>query len=97
MTAADEIRHGAADDMRDIAGRLESDNPLSIVVFGVYSREFVSRFATLQGTVIAVSYPGAMPGRMRQIEHTARILRALTRGLADGIGHSGRRIAAHGG
>jgi hypothetical protein len=82
MTAAGEIRHGPAEDMRRIAGRLESDNPSWIVVFGVYSREFVAfpRFAAPRGTVIAVSYPGAMPGRMRQIERAARIWRALRTG-----------------
>ncbi len=81
MTATGEIGHGAADDMRRIAERLEVDNPSWIVLFGVYTREFVAfpRFAAPEGTVIAVSYPGAMSERMRRIERAARIWHALKR------------------
>jgi hypothetical protein len=63
------------EDMRHIAQRLESENPLWLVLFGAYSKEFVAfpRFAAPSGTIIAVRYPGAMTGRMREVEQAARI------------------------
>ena len=66
---------GDVADMKQVATRLESDNPLWIVLFGIYSRQFVAfpRFAVPEGTVISVRHPGAMWERMRQIEHAARI------------------------
>ena len=73
MTATHSARNGAVDEMRGIARRLESANPLWIVVFGIYTREFVAfpRFA--EGAFIAATYPEALPGRMRQVERMARI------------------------
>jgi hypothetical protein len=79
MIAADVIKHGTAKDMQCVAERLESDNPLWIVVFGVYTRQFVAfpRFAAPEGTVITAGYPGALSERMRRVEHLARVLRAM--------------------
>jgi hypothetical protein len=76
--ATRETEHETMDDMRRIADRLEFDNPMWIVVFGVYSKQFVAfpRFAAPKGTIIAVRYPGAMPARMCKIEQAARIVRA---------------------
>jgi len=56
--------------MRRVAAQLEADNPLWIVVFGAYSREFVAfpRFDTPSYAVVTVNYPGAMPDRMRAVE-----------------------------
>jgi hypothetical protein len=61
--------------MRGIARKLENENPLWIVLFGYYSKQFIGfpRFIAPQGTIIAVSHPSAMPGRMREIERAARI------------------------
>jgi hypothetical protein len=75
MIATRETGHETEDDMRHIAERLESDNPLWMVLYGVYSKQFVAfpRFAAPRGTVIAVSYPGAMLVRMRRVEQAARI------------------------
>jgi hypothetical protein len=75
MNAADDVIAGTADAMRGIARKLESENPNWIVLFGSYSKQFVGfpRFTAPKGTIIAVSYPAAMPGRMREIEHAARI------------------------
>lgn len=58
---------------REIARRLEVDNPLWIVVFGVYSKEFVCfpRFTVPGGAIVAAQYPDLQP-RMRRIEHAAR-------------------------
>ena len=58
---------------REIAQRIEQDNPRWIVVFGVYTRQFVGfpRFPAPPGTVVAALYPAAMPGRMRELEPTA--------------------------
>jgi hypothetical protein len=58
---------------RDIAQRIEQDNPRWIVVFGVYTRQFAGfpRFPAPPGTVIAALYPAAMPGRMRELEPPA--------------------------
>ena len=60
----------AEDEMRQIAEKLESENPLWIVVYGVYSRQFVGfpRFSVPTGTMAVALYPGALEGRMRGIE-----------------------------
>jgi hypothetical protein len=54
---------------------MESDNPLWIIVFGVYTRQFVAfpRFAVPKGTVVVASYPPALTGRMRAIERALRV------------------------
>jgi hypothetical protein len=56
---------------------IESANPLWIVVFGLYSRQFVAfpSFTVPKGTVIPARYPTAMRERMRHIEHAAHIER----------------------
>jgi hypothetical protein len=58
---------------REEAQRLEVDNPLWIVVFGVYTREFVCfpRFTVQGGAVVAARYPMALPPRMRHVENSA--------------------------
>jgi hypothetical protein len=60
--------------MRRIAARLEEDNPSWIVLFGVYTREFVAfpRFDVPSGTVLVARYPAALPPRMRTVEAMAR-------------------------
>ena len=69
-------------EMRRIAEQLESNNPLWIVVFGVYSREFVAfaRFDAPNGTIITARYPAALPGKMREVERGANLLRLPTSG-----------------
>jgi hypothetical protein len=61
-------------EMKRLAQRLESDNPLWIVVFGVFTREFVAfpRFDAPRGTLVTATYPAALPPRMRAIEAQAR-------------------------
>jgi hypothetical protein len=56
--------------MRRIAAQMEEDNPFWIVVFGVYTREFVAfpRFTAPRGTIVTALYPDALPPRMRAIE-----------------------------
>jgi len=55
---------------RETARRLEHDNPGWIVVFGVYTRQFVAfpRFPAPPRTIVAAVYPVALPGRMREVE-----------------------------
>ena len=59
---------------RDEARRLEAENPLWIVVYGVYSKEFVCfpRFTVPGGAIVAARYPGALLSRMRRVENSAR-------------------------
>jgi hypothetical protein len=63
-------RRDEAAEMWRIAGQLEEDNPWWIVVFGVFTREFVAfpRFDATRGTIVTALYPAAMPPRMRAIE-----------------------------
>jgi hypothetical protein len=61
-TEADDAAHAQA-------RQLEADNPLWLVIFGVYSKEFVCfpRFGVTSGP-IAAKEPATLPPRMRQIE-----------------------------
>jgi hypothetical protein len=61
-------------EMRRIAERLQSDNPLWMVMFGVYSQEFVAfaRFTAPNGSIVTARYPWALPDRMRDIERRAQ-------------------------
>ncbi len=63
---------GDVAEMKQVAERLESDNPWWIVVYGVFTRQFVAfpRFRA-PVAVITASYPAALPPRMRAIEATA--------------------------
>lgn len=55
---------------RAMARRLEVEHPHWIVVFGVYTRQFVCfpKFSAPSGTVIVATYPEALPDRMRRAE-----------------------------
>jgi hypothetical protein len=55
---------------REIASRLEAEHPLWIVVFGVYTQQFVCfpRFQAPAGTMVTAKYPDALPDRMRRVE-----------------------------
>lgn len=56
---------------RAIAEAIERENPGWIVVFGVYSRQFVCfpRFHVPHGTVLISWSPWDVPRRMREIEN----------------------------
>jgi hypothetical protein len=58
---------------RDEARRLEAENPLWIVIFGVYSGEFVCfpRFGLDGGSIVAAKDPRTLPPRMRAAESSA--------------------------
>jgi hypothetical protein len=58
---------------REIVRRLETDNPLWIVVFGVYSKEFVCfpRFTVPGGAMVAARHPRVLPLRLRHVENRA--------------------------
>jgi hypothetical protein len=57
---------------RKIAGRIEAEHPLWLVVFGVYTQEFVCfpKFQAPGGTVLVATYPDALPDRMRRAEES---------------------------
>ena len=57
-------------EMLRIASMLESENPLWIVIFGVYTKQFVGfpRFSVPSGTFAVALYPVALVARMREIE-----------------------------
>jgi hypothetical protein len=70
-----ETAPGADDEtLQAVARDIESANPLWIVMFGVFSKQFVAfpRFTAPRGTVVSARYPAAMRERMRHIEHAAR-------------------------
>lgn len=57
------------------AAKLESENPRWIVLYGVYSEEFIAfpRFhAPIGMTVLAAKYPAILAATMRQVEHRQR-------------------------
>ena len=60
--------------MRQIAAQIQADNPRWIVMFGVYSRQFVAfpRFDAPMIAFVAVLYPEALPPRLRAVEAKAR-------------------------
>jgi len=62
------------DASREVAERTEHENPGWIVVFGVFTKEFVCfpRFPAPAGTIITALYPDAIPPRMRKIERALR-------------------------
>jgi hypothetical protein len=55
------------------ASRLEADNPLWSVVFGVFSREFVcfSRASVPFRAIVFARDPGTLPPRLQAIENSA--------------------------
>lgn len=57
---------------RKIAGRIEAEHPLWLVVFGVYRQEFVCfpKFRAPGGTVLVATCPDALPDRMRRAEES---------------------------
>jgi hypothetical protein len=64
-----------ADDVaREAAQRTERDNPGWIVLFGVFTKEFVCfpRFPAPAGTIVTSHYPDAILPRMRMIERALR-------------------------
>jgi hypothetical protein len=58
-------------DCRAEAARAEKENPKWMVLFGVYSKQFVGfpLFAVPPGTLVIAQYPGALPRRFREVEN----------------------------
>jgi hypothetical protein len=59
---------------REAAQRAERENPGWIVLFGVFTKEFVCfpRFPAPAGTIVTSHYPDAILQRMRMIERALR-------------------------
>jgi len=59
---------------RDIAAQLEQSHPNWIVVFGVYTKQFVAfpRFRAPDRTILAALYPDALADRMKSTERLLR-------------------------
>jgi hypothetical protein len=76
QTAAPPAGYRADDDTaRDAARQIEQNNPHWIVVFGIFTRQFVCfpRFRAIPGTVVTALYPPAAITRMAEIERTCGI------------------------
>ncbi len=58
------------DDCHAIAKQIERENPGWIVIFGVFTRQFVCipRFPAPPGTMVVAQYPDAVSPRMREVE-----------------------------
>jgi hypothetical protein len=58
-----------------IAAKIEAENPLWFVVFGVWTRQLIAfpRFDVTIGTIATATYPGALIERMREIEVLAGV------------------------
>jgi len=58
------------DDCRAIAKQIERENPGWIVIFGVFTRQFVCipRFPAPPGTMVVAQYPDAVSPRLREVE-----------------------------
>lgn len=64
---------------REAAERIERENPKWIVVFGVYTKQFVCfpRFHAPPGTVVVALYPPALHAQMREVERLLRLPKNL--------------------
>ena len=62
------------EDPRAAAERIERENPRWIVVFGVFTRQFVGfpRFPAPAGTAVTASEPAAISDRIKQAESRLR-------------------------
>ena len=78
MTSHDPPTNG-----RSEAARIEQANPLWIVVFGVYSQQFICfpRFDAPAGTVLITRNPSTLPQRMSKMEQLSRIRDGLRKPL----------------
>lgn len=67
------------DEGRETAERIEREHPNWIVVFGVYTRQFVCfpRFHAPPGTVLVALYPVALHTRMQEAERLLQLPRNL--------------------
>ncbi len=70
----DTVSAPSDDASREVAERTERENPGWIVVFGVFTKEFVCfpKFPAPAGTIVTALYPDAIPPRMRMIERAHR-------------------------
>jgi len=57
-----------------IAERIERENPEWIVIFGVFTRQFICipRFPAPPGIMVVAKYPDAVLPRMREVENFLR-------------------------
>ena len=62
------------DDPRAVAERIEQENPRWLVVFGVFTKQFVGfpRFPAPAGTVVTAPNPTAISDRIKEAESRLR-------------------------
>jgi len=70
--------------MCQLAAQIEADNPRWIVMFGIYSRQFVAfpRFTVPGIAVVTALYPEALPPRLHAAEATTCTASATAPGEA---------------
>jgi hypothetical protein len=68
------VSFGNEQEGREVARQIESQRPGWLVVWGVYSREYVAfpLFRAGRGTVVVAVYPEALLARMETAERTAK-------------------------
>jgi hypothetical protein len=65
----------ADDEPREIARHLAAKSPNWLVLWGVYTHEFVAfpRFDAPRGTIVTAIYPDTLIGRTQEVERRLRI------------------------
>lgn len=65
---------GNEQESREAARQIESARPGWLVIWGIYSREYVAfpLFRTPRGIVVVAAYPEALVARMEAAERTAK-------------------------
>lgn len=60
------------DECREIAHQIEEKSPGWLVVWGVYTRQFVAfpLFDAPRGTILTARYPDALVGRLRKTQQS---------------------------
>ena len=67
--------YAANDEPREIARHLEEKSPNWLVLWGMYTHQFVAlpRFDAPRGTIVTAIYPDALVGRTQEVERRFHI------------------------
>lgn len=71
------VAEGFDQQMKDEAKRIEAENPLWLIVFGVFTKQFVAYpcFPVPPRTMAVATYPPVLIARMRDIELAFGVVR----------------------